>query len=193
MWPWEHLALGYLAYSLWSRQVARRPPTPREAAVVALGTQFPDLVDKPLGWVFHLLPSGVSLAHSALVAIPTALSLFALATLDERARLGLPFAVGYLSHLPADAGFGLLLGGSSKTSFLLWPLVPQESVIGSTGVLQFVTTLFTSYLTHLGGPSGVGYLLFEVGLIGSALVVWQRDGRPLLARSRGSAPDPRTE
>ena len=49
MWPWEHLTIGYLAYSLLSRLAWRRPPTVGTAITVAFGTQFPDLVDKPLG------------------------------------------------------------------------------------------------------------------------------------------------
>ena len=49
MWPWEHLAIGYLAYSLLGRLAWRRPPTVGTAITVAFGTQFPDLVDKPLG------------------------------------------------------------------------------------------------------------------------------------------------
>ena len=49
MWTWEHLAIGYLAYSLLSQLAWRRPPTVGAAITVAFGTQFPDLVDKPLG------------------------------------------------------------------------------------------------------------------------------------------------
>lgn len=180
MWPWEHLALGYLAYSAVSRRVAGRPPKPRETAAVAVGTQFPDLVDKPLGWIFHILPSGVSLAHSALVAGPLTLCLFVLAARHEWARAGLPFAVGYLSHLPADVAYGLLATGSSDASFLLWPLVPQESVIGSRSVLQYVTLLFSRYVSHLGQPYRLSYVLFEVGLLGLTVLAWRRDGYPLL-------------
>jgi hypothetical protein len=61
MWPWEHLAVGYLLYSvscvLWGRY-----PTRIGVAALAFGTQFPDLVDKPLGWWLGVLPSGQSFA-----------------------------------------------------------------------------------------------------------------------------------
>ena len=49
MWPWEHLAISYLAYSLLGRLAWRRPRPLREPPSVTFGTQFPDLVDKPLG------------------------------------------------------------------------------------------------------------------------------------------------
>lgn len=57
MWPWGHVGAGYLVYTLLRRHTGERPAG---AAVLALavGTQFPDLVDKPLGWTVGLLPGG---------------------------------------------------------------------------------------------------------------------------------------
>lgn len=72
MWPWEHLAVGYIGYSLSVRLAGRGVPRPRPVVALAVGTQFPDLVDKPLSWTLGVLPSGHSLAHSLFAALPLA-------------------------------------------------------------------------------------------------------------------------
>ena len=60
MLPWGHLAVGYLAYSLAVRVRSGGPPAGLAVAALAVGTQFPDLIDKPLvSWV-SVLPSGRS-------------------------------------------------------------------------------------------------------------------------------------
>ena len=64
MWPWGHLAVGYLVYSGLSRWRFGRLPGSVATLAVALGTQLPDLVDKPLAWTVNVLASGRSLAHS---------------------------------------------------------------------------------------------------------------------------------
>lgn len=73
MWPWGHLAVGYLLYSAAVRLRTGRPP--RAAAVVLLlaGTQLPDVVDKPLAWVYHVVPQGYAVGHSVFVAVPVGL------------------------------------------------------------------------------------------------------------------------
>ncbi|PSQ27664.1 hypothetical protein BRD03_05435 [Halobacteriales archaeon QS_9_68_17] len=68
MWPWGHLAVGYLLYAASSRRQRARPPDGAETILIAFGTQFPDLGDKPLAWTVSVLPNGRSLAHSAFVA-----------------------------------------------------------------------------------------------------------------------------
>lgn len=121
MLPWGHAAVGYLFYSVYSR--VRNGKVPAGLAVVALavGTQFPDLIDKPLAWTFGVLPSGRSLGHSV----------FALAMVGGvvlwlgRRRGALPaavaFVVGWGSHLMAD-GYTLLLGEPTCIRYLVWPL-----------------------------------------------------------------------
>ena len=63
MWPWDHLAFGYVWYTLASRGWDGRPPSNAAAIALAVGTQFPDLVDKPLAWWLDVLPAGRSLGH----------------------------------------------------------------------------------------------------------------------------------
>jgi len=86
MWPWGHAAVGYLAYSLGYRASDRRLTG---AAVIALGvgTQFPDLIDKPLGWTFGVLPGGRTLAHSLLtVAVVAVVLAIPLGVVSARRR-----------------------------------------------------------------------------------------------------------
>lgn len=186
MWPWEHLAIGYLVYSLLVRTTGRRAPAAGGAVAVALGTQFPDLVDKSLGWGTSLLPSGQSLAHSLLFAIPAVALLGVLAALVDRSDLGLAFGVGYLSHLPGDVIYPVLLGGELNLTFLLWPvLAPSGSQ--PTAMFAHVQDLLATFAEILATPQGVYYLFFEVALLAVALGIWVLDGTPgLPRRSRGS-------
>ena len=48
MWPWEHLAFGYVLYSLGVRTLRGRTPRGPPVLVLAVATQVPDLLDKPL-------------------------------------------------------------------------------------------------------------------------------------------------
>jgi hypothetical protein len=177
VWPWEHLAIGYLVYSFLVRHVAGH--TPQTVAVVALviGTQFPDLIDKPLGWGTTLLPSGTSFAHSLLVAIPLAALAVAISSAVDRTDVGIAFAIGYLLHLPADVVYSLLIGGGLNWTFLLWPLVPAPEAT-TVAIIPFVRNLADQFLAFLATPRGRLYFLLELGLIGGATLRWYVDGTP---------------
>ena len=43
MYPWGHLAVGYLCYSLGVRLCDQRPPAGVAMVPLTIGTQFPDL------------------------------------------------------------------------------------------------------------------------------------------------------
>lgn len=183
MWPWEHLAVGYLLYSLYAR--LRRGGSPGGGEVVALGvgTQFPDLVDKPIAWLTGLLPSGSSLAHSVFVAVPASVVAIGVARRYDRSKLGVAFAVGYLSHLPGDAVYPVFLGGSVGVGRLLWPVVPTNGH-RSTAVVPLVEHFFDRFVRRVTSPAGIGYVAVELGLLGSALLAWLRDGTPGLRATR---------
>lgn len=174
MWPWEHLTFGYLLYSGYTRFVHRRRPTDDEAVVLATGTQFPDLVDKPLAWAFGILPSGLSLAHSVLFFVP--LCVF-LALLGRRYPTGGAFCLGYGSHLMGDLLYPLATGGRLNPAFLLWPLVSRtpSDTRGLFGNLMYYTDQFVVFL---GTPRGYLYLFVEITLLILATVVWADDGIP---------------
>lgn len=186
MWPWEHLAVGYVAFALLARAFGR-PVGGVSALAVALGTQFPDLVDKPLAWTFSVLPSGTTLAHSVFVAVPLAATVAYVARRFGRGTLGAAFAVGYLSHLPADVLYGPLTdGGPVSVDSLLWPVVAQTP---SNGEGLFTTVLYYvgEYRSFLATPRAPYYLLFEVTLVGLAVALWVADGAPGVGLLRRAA------
>ncbi|QLH81178.1 metal-dependent hydrolase [Halosimplex pelagicum] len=177
MWPWEHLSIGYLLHSATMRTVYRRPPNGLGALAVAVGTQFPDLIDKPGGWVLGVLPSGTSVAHSAFVALPLSLAAVAVARRRGAPEVGVAFAIGYLSHLAGDVFFYVLLGDGPAFGVVLWPLGSEPNG-GTSPVLALVSRLFSRWVEHLASPAGVGYVLFEVALLAVTVAVWVRDGAP---------------
>lgn len=181
MWPWEHLAVAYLAYSVLSRLVGRRPT---RAAVLALafGSQLPDLIDKPLGWWLGVLPSGRSFGHSVFVAIALCVVVLLAGVAVHRRGPAVAFAVGYLSHLPADVGYPLLLGQPADPRIVLWPVapVPEQEILELTHVIG----LWEQYVAFLQSPAGTFYLGAEVALLLATVLLWRRDGYPGLPGRR---------
>ena len=183
--------MGYLGYSLYTHVRGRGPP--RSAAVVALavGTQFPDLVDKPLSWMLGILPSGHSMAHSLLVAVPLALLAVQLGSAIGRKKAGAAFAFGYLSHLPGDVVYPAMIGGKANVGFLFWPLVPAPESEASVGFVEMVRTLFGQYLTEILTGQLSAYIALEICLLLSVFLLWLYDGLPpfraLVGWGRGRA------
>lgn len=190
MWPWEHLAVGYLLYSAWCRVVWKRPPTTRGALVVGFASVLPDLIDKPLSWWLHVLPSGRSLAHSLLTFLPLAVLVVLLGARVNSQKSSVAFIVGYASHLAGDVAYPLALRGEFYANFLLWPLM---SVGGDTErVLPHLRELVAAFVEFLGTPRGSAYLVGELALLALTFAVWLRDGTPVLRalwRRRNQAVD----
>jgi len=183
MWPWEHAAVGYIVYSLLSRSTTRTPPGDATALAVVFGTQFPDLVDKPLAWWLAVLPAGRSLAHSALVAFPLVTAALLFAAVLGRTELGVAFGIGYLTHLPADVLYPALVGEGPDFAFLLYPLVEREPYDGPP-LVERVTELVGEFGAFLGTPRGAVYLLCELLLVGVAVALGTLDGMPVLGAFR---------
>ena len=175
VWPWEHLAFGYLLYSVAAR-VRSSPLTRGEALAVAVGTQFSDVVDKPLAWGLGVLPGGV-LAHTLVVAVPASGVALLVARWRDRTAAGAAFAVGYLSHLVGDVLFTLLTSGGLAYRMLLWPFVANPTGI-QRGITESVAYYFANYLVFLATPRGAVYAALEVALLGAAVLAWATDGRP---------------
>lgn len=136
MFPWTHAAFGYL--SLLSVAVLlRRRLSRAELIAVIVGTQLPDLVDKPLAWWFNVLPSGRSLAHSLLVAVPLSLLVLAVAWYLTHPEVGFAFAVGYASHLIGDSYVALYYWRPEELTYLLWPLLPPYPYDDFVGLTDF--------------------------------------------------------
>jgi hypothetical protein len=172
MWPWEHLAVGYLTLSLLWR-TRGRPVDGRLALALAVGTQFPDLVDKPLAWQFALLTNARSLAHSLFVAVPLGLLVLAVAARRHRPEWGVAFAVGYITHLFGDALPPLVAGHYGELAFLVWPALPLAPDRGQEAVLERLRTVLASPEPYLTSGSYRTLLLYVV------VVLWVVDGAPV--------------
>jgi hypothetical protein len=176
MWPWEHAAVGYLLYSLALRALARRPPTGTGLVAILLGTQLPDLVDKPLSWGLGWFPSGFAVAHSVFLAVPLGLAALGLSARTRRWRVAAAFVVGYWSHLVADVLSPLRAGGPPLLSRVLWPIAdvtPYETDYGLGRGLVYLQ----EFLATIDPVS----LLVSGLLVGVTLAVWALDGAPGLA------------
>lgn len=167
MWPWGHLAVGYLLYASYTRLTTERPPTEVATITLALGTQFPDLIDKPLAWWVAVLPNGRSLAHSLFTVL--AISTILVVVFHHRRQLpiALSFIVGSLSHLFADALHPAVTGDFSSLGFLAWPLVPA---------IEYETE--KSFLAHFATLQLDAIHAFELVLVALAVGWWIRDGVP---------------
>lgn len=180
MWPWGHLAVGYLCYVAYTRVTERADHTIVPIFAVGFGTQLPDLVDKPLAWTFEILPSGRSLAHSLLAATVVIAFVAWIAQRRDRPGAGTAFAIGYLSHLVTDLGpetvFGLLLGDLSQlewTTYLFWPILAAPPYSNDS-----------SFAEHFLNFEFSAYVWVQFGLVALAAVVWVADGAPGVAETR---------
>lgn len=177
MWPWEHAAVGYLLYSLWCRMVYREPPSDLPVAAVVIGSQLPDLIDKPLSWGLGVFQTGYALGHSALVTVPVGLAVGIGSIRTAHHRTVTALLIGYWSHLVGDVVNPLRSGGTVRFDTVLWPVVvgpPYEQDLGLARGLVYVTDLFDSLQTA-DSLSLVGAYLLVPGI---TIVVWIADGMP---------------
>lgn len=170
MYPLGHLAFGYVAYSLASRFSRGDPPAEWPVFVVAFGTQFPDLVDKPLSWWFGVLPGGRTLAHSIYVGIVILAVVGYVSSRLDRSELAWAFGIGYLTHLVGDSVYALdLYSGSNveTAQFLAWPLTQPIVYVIEWHMIPYLQSTALS-------------LTFAVEVLFGVLVVglWFYDGRP---------------
>ncbi|SFR73811.1 LexA-binding, inner membrane-associated putative hydrolase [Halogeometricum rufum] len=202
MWPYAHLAVGYLLYSGYAHVRLRRPPSELAALFVVLGTQLPDFVDKPLALV-GVLASGRSLAHSFLFAVPVVALVAGLVyrrTGDTAP--GVAFGVSYVSATIGDGAQQFVQGGLAndlrEVSFWVWPLsVPAERIVELLGVTPGVERLiagkaaWTAAHLPLGPELKVWIRWFEFAVTVLALSVWFLDGAPGLKLLRETVIAPR--
>ena len=178
MWPWGHAVVGYLILTVVARIRNGHAPTDRTAVAVAVGTQLPDLVDKPLAWTVPVLPTGRSLAHSLLVALPVLVLLWY--GTDEARPAVIAFGIGWISHSLADLLPSLLAADWPYTVFVFWPVLSTP---------PYKTE--QSFIAHLAAIELTPAFLGQVGLVALALLVWRHDGYPgrlvIMTRLRNAA------
>lgn len=124
MWPWAHLALGYLVYVGYTHVRRVQVPSGWSVVFLGIGTQFPDVVDKPLAYWWAVFPEGRSFAHSVLVVVPICVAVLYVARYLNRSADGTAFAIGYGSHPVGDALPVVLTGEWDALTFLAWPILP---------------------------------------------------------------------
>lgn len=174
MWPWGHLAVAYLCYVASLRLRGRTEQTPRALLAVGVGSQFPDLIDKPLAWSVGLLPSGRSFAHSLLTAAVVVGAAYWLSRRAGREEVSVAFGVAYVSHLFADLTpetvLGVLRGDLTQlkwTTYLLWPALPAPPYPNDS-----------SFMQHFVAFAIEPYVAVQFALLGVAIVVWLLSGAP---------------
>ncbi|WP_222919931.1 metal-dependent hydrolase [Natrinema sp. SYSU A 869] len=168
MWPWGHLAVAYLLYTVGIHRRFDRPPRAAPAIALAIGSQTPDMIDKPLAWNFGILPGGRTLAHSLfVVALLVPAVLLVVDRLEARA-IGVGFLIGYCSHLLADIPPAVLSGEFAAAAYFLWPVLEQPPEAPVAGILD----AFLHY--YALGP----YEWIQFGLFAVAVLAWYRDGMP---------------
>ncbi|RQG89707.1 metal-dependent hydrolase [Natrarchaeobius chitinivorans] len=143
MFPLGHLAFAYLCFIAYAALTRRHLPARWPLLPLAIGSQLPDVIDKPLAY-YGVLSSGRSAGHSIVVAV----LLIGLVSWGARkiqrrdpvhpwiAQLSAvtpaAFAIGYLSHLVGDSIGPLLAGNHSGLSFLFWPFLPGPQYSGDS-------------------------------------------------------------
>jgi membrane-bound metal-dependent hydrolase YbcI (DUF457 family) len=126
VFPLGHATFGYLLYTLFAWTTRHRLPYGLTLGALLVGTQFPDLVDKPLVFA-GVLPSGRALGHSLLFAAAVVGVLWLLARrYDSYSHLFVAFGFGHLSHVVGDV---VVVDFSDPKevgdlTYLLWPLLP---------------------------------------------------------------------
>lgn len=175
MYPWGHLGVAYLLYSVYTRGRFRRPPRPEPAVAVVFGSQLADLVDKPLAWWFGILPSGRTLAHSLVFAAGVIAIAYTIGFALGRVETATAFGIAHLSHLVADLPPRLFIGYPHGSEFLLWPFLSPATVDYSTRVFE-PPAVVELLMTPLTEPTT--FLAFEATLFGVALGLWYLDGTP---------------
>lgn len=124
MFPLGHFVVAAVPAVSYLMLQDRRLPGLQAVFVIGVGSQFPDLIDKPLSHLVFLLPPGGRIgAHSLPIAIPISVITLYVAWKLNRARAGEVFVFTYGVHIIADYRELLVPGGKAPAG-LLWPLVP---------------------------------------------------------------------
>lgn len=177
MWPWGHLAVGYVAYSAFERLRGAGAPSQRNAFVLAVATQVPDLVDKPLAWQFGVMQSGVGVAHSLLIGVPVAVLVGVGLYRRGYPGTGGAVAVGHVTHVLGDLLFGWLFGTPPLLPAFLWPLRSTVEP-APAGFAGRVWDLLLNSQDLLATSTGRQYFLLQSVLLLVTVGIWFNDGRP---------------
>lgn len=190
MLPHGHFAVGYLVYAGCTRFLPGRPARV-DLLFLLLGTQFPDLLDKPLSlFVGGVFAGGRTLGHSLLFALPILLLVGGLVYRQcGRTRPTLAFGVGYLTHPFGDVApllvQGSLLVDLREISFLVWPLrIPAADLVALLARVPVLGGVVGEKAAWTAATLPTVPFLYtwirvtELCLLTVAVFVWIRDGAP---------------
>ncbi len=162
MLPHEHFIVAFVPICFYVVLRDRQLSSLSLTAIVFLGSQFPDLIDKPLAHQFGLIPSGRVFMHSLPIALPFLLIVAVYGWKTDRNRLSGAFIFAYLSHLVADHYTRLFGPDPHIPAQLLWPLVSVPAQThpphwaGPDGINVILWTLFSAVVL-----SATAYLVFR--------------------------------
>jgi len=181
MIPPAHAGLGYFVYSLWTRLSDRKPPAHIPTFLLLLGTQIPDIVDKPLYVLFGVY-HGRAIMHSFLVVVPVGVLAVSVADRYGQRRSGTAFTIGMFTHLLSDAAVSVYRGKTHELGFLAWPLT-SPPVYSAPNPLDHLWWLLRDLRSLLHRPPSQLFgdllfleLLFSVGVF----MLWMWDGQPVV-------------
>ena len=177
MWPWGHLAFGYVLYSVYTHLWKWKAPSGRLVLVLAFSTQLPDLVDKPLSWTFGVFPSGYSIAHSIFVAIPVTIGLIGATWYINRSEIGIAFGIGYGSHLLSDLIVAILTTGAT-VGRVLWPVITQPPYDQNLSLSQRITYYLVRYAISILHGENLKIFFVQSLFVFIAVSLWVYDGFP---------------
>lgn len=178
MWPWEHVAFGYLCYSLLRRGRGGGAPDDAAAVAVVVAAVLPDAVDKTLSWGLGLFPAGYSVAHSVLVAVPVALAALVVGRRRDRVAVSIALVVGHWSHLVGDVVYPAFLGRGLAVERILWPLVTLPSYDTRLGLVRRTVRYLAAYADAAAAGRLGGLILLEAGFLLAVFALWLFDGAP---------------
>lgn len=164
VYPLGHLAFGYLSIVALARvrDWEFQYPHGLTLALLAIGTQLPDIIDKPLAYA-GVLPNGRSLAHSLLILTPVVFLGVRYLThkgYESEARV---LAVAIASHLLGDSYLLILRQEWRELGFLLWPVVPG---------LQYPSDDIAPWVRILNAGFDSPQLQFQYLLFAGAVAIW---------------------
>ncbi|WP_255682050.1 metal-dependent hydrolase [Natrinema sp. SYSU A 869] len=148
--------------------------------VVAIGSQLPDLIDKPLAWTAGITDAGYSIGHSIFVAPFVCLAAYAVAARRGERVLSGAFALAYLSHPVADMISQLLRGRVVDLRTVLWPIASPPAT-SHGGFLDHFARYFFRYVHQLLTGGLTVQIVFQSLLGLTVLALWLFDGAPIVA------------
>lgn len=128
MMPWGHFLVAALPFVVCTAVRYRRLPSGQTLFVLGIGTQFPDIVDKPLAWRFDIIINGRMFMHSLVFAVPISIAVIYLSAKNERPALGTAFVFGYLMHLPGDFYTAVVGPDTYLPRNMVWPLFGTRTI-----------------------------------------------------------------